>query len=282
MPTLTTPVRDRLVTARGLPFHLREWGEPGGPAPAVLLLHGLTGNAWEWDPIASALAHEHHVIALDQRGHGDSARADDYAAAEMAQDLAALVPALGLERPAIVGHSMGGVNGLLLAAAHPELVSRLAIVDIGPQSLAPDVGDAWAASLHAAAHATYATPEEAHAEWRARNPRAREQELMHFIVHNLRRGDDGRWRWRFDAAKLASFFTPAPTEQALWDALARVACPALVVRGRHSGVLSARTAARMADTLPDGRLVELADGAHDLTVEQPGALTDALAWFLAP
>lgn len=279
MATLTTPVRDLHVSARDLRFHLREWGEPG--APAVLLLHGLTGNAWEWDPIAAALAPTRHVLAIDQRGHGASAWASDYAVEQMAEDLAALLSALGLERTAIAGHSMGGLNGLLLAAAHPARVERLALVDIGPDSLSPAAGAAWRAALQAAAEATYATPREACAEWQRGNPRARAHELMHFVAHNLHEDDDGRWRWRFDAAGLTSFLAQAPGEQALWDAVARVACPALVIRGEHSGVLSPATVARMADTLADGRHAEIADGAHDLTVEQPAALADALTRFLA-
>jgi pimeloyl-ACP methyl ester carboxylesterase len=126
--------RDEMVIAGGLRFHYRSRGGMG--APAVLLLHGLTGNAWEWDPMAAVLSRRFHVIALNQRGHGASARAGDYAARRMVDDLARITAALGVNSLAIVGHSMGALNGFLFAARHPDLVNRLLIVDFGPDSMA--------------------------------------------------------------------------------------------------------------------------------------------------
>jgi pimeloyl-ACP methyl ester carboxylesterase len=102
------PAQDTLVTANGLRLHVRQWGRVD--ASPVLLLHGLTGNAWEWDPIAASLANRYHVLAVDQRGHGASAWASDYAPDRMVEDIDAIVSAFGPGRLNIVGHSMGGIK----------------------------------------------------------------------------------------------------------------------------------------------------------------------------
>ena len=177
---MTTPTtidtRDELVIAGGPRFHYRAWGDSS--APTVLLLHGLTGNAWEWDPIAAVLARRFHVLAFNQRGHGASAWASDYAAERMVDDLTRVTAALGLESVGLVGHSMGALNGFLFAARHPVLVKRLVIVDFGPDSMSPAARTEWSAYLRAAGQATYSDPREALAEWHAANPRARERELL--------------------------------------------------------------------------------------------------------
>lgn len=271
--------QDAFVTANGLRLHVREWGSVD--ASPVLLLHGLTGNAWEWDPIADALADRYHVLALDQRGHGMSAWASDYAPDRMVEDIDAIVSALGLGRLSIVGHSMGGINAYLYTARHPEVVERLVIVDIGPDSITPAAAALWHDALRASAGATYGEPEEAVAEWRAANPRAREPELRHFVRYNLGQDVDGGWRWRFDGAHLGSFITGAPDAAEQWTALQGVTCPTLVIRGADSEVLRASSAARMVRELARGDVVEIPLAGHDLTVEHPEALRAHVRRFLA-
>src|SRR5262249_20512706 len=124
---------DQCATVNGLALHYVEWGAPS--APPVVLLHGITGHATTWDHLAGVLADRHRVIALDQRGHGDSAPAPDgdYGVAAMAGDLAAFVDRLGLGSFALVALSMGGRVAMAYAGGgHVERVSRLVLVDIGP------------------------------------------------------------------------------------------------------------------------------------------------------
>ena len=123
---------ERTVRVNGITLHYLDWGP--ADAPPVLLLHGITGYARVWDHLAARLVPERRVIALDQRGHGDSDPApdDDYRVGAMADDVAAFAESLQLSRFALVGHSMGGRIAIKYAGDHAARLGRLAIVDIGP------------------------------------------------------------------------------------------------------------------------------------------------------
>src|SRR5205809_731761 len=123
---------DRSLVLHGQRYHFLDWGAP--TAPAVVLLHGITGHARTWDDEARALAARYRVLALDQRGHGDSDPAPDgdYTVTTMAADLAAFADALRLRHFSVVGLSMGGRVAIAFAGSQPERVERLIVVDIGP------------------------------------------------------------------------------------------------------------------------------------------------------
>ncbi|MCX6022267.1 MAG: alpha/beta fold hydrolase, partial [Chloroflexi bacterium] len=101
-----------------LRLHYAHWGGPEG-APPLLLLHGLSANARTWDEFATAASVRYRVVALDQRGHGDSGWSPSaaYGTFDHMSDLALLLDHLDWEQAAIVGSSMGGRNALALAAA---------------------------------------------------------------------------------------------------------------------------------------------------------------------
>ncbi len=101
-------------------------------APPVVLLHALGLNASDWDAVARALAGDWRVYALDQRGHGSSARPGSYSFEAMRDDLRDFLDAVGTQRVRLVGHSMGGTVAYLFAEAWPERVERLVVEDTGP------------------------------------------------------------------------------------------------------------------------------------------------------
>jgi pimeloyl-ACP methyl ester carboxylesterase len=108
--TLTTPTT-------GLLLHYRDWGGAGQP---IVLLHGLASSARIWDLVAPRLTRSGRVIAVDQRGHGLSAKPDDgYDYTSIVADVAGLVQALDLAPPVVVGHSWGASVALAYAAATP-------------------------------------------------------------------------------------------------------------------------------------------------------------------
>ncbi len=90
-----------------------------GTGPPVILVHGITENSSAWGPVADRLAEEFEVFAIDLRGHGRSGRADDYGLAAMAGDVAAVMIDAAIQRPHLVGHSLGGVVVSAVGAAGP-------------------------------------------------------------------------------------------------------------------------------------------------------------------
>jgi pimeloyl-ACP methyl ester carboxylesterase len=137
LPTdLTVPVAD------GVRLHVRHWPAHGGPP--FLLVHGLSSNARLWDETAVHLADAGHpVYAVDLRSHGESdAPESGYDTATAAADLADLVAALQLPAAVVAGQSWGGNVVVRLAAAHPEAVTALALVDGGWIDLSREF-DSW-------------------------------------------------------------------------------------------------------------------------------------------
>src|SRR4051812_26692621 len=99
-------VRDETIMLNGLRFHYRDWGDRA--APPLVLLHAYTMHARTWDTVARGLAHRFRVLALDQRGHGESEWSSDYHEQRLIADMAAFADALGLATSPVVGFSIGG------------------------------------------------------------------------------------------------------------------------------------------------------------------------------
>ncbi|HVB74126.1 MAG TPA: alpha/beta hydrolase [Ktedonobacteraceae bacterium] len=124
-----SPVRDEYVIAGDLTFHYVQWGEQGSP---VICVHGITANAYCFQALADELSSTHRVFAYDLRGRGDSDKPESgYSIPIHAEDLAAIIEALELDLPVVVGHSLGAMIGLYFAAHYPEHLSKLVLMDGG-------------------------------------------------------------------------------------------------------------------------------------------------------
>jgi 3-oxoadipate enol-lactonase len=124
-------VSERLeITVDGVRLACHLWG--AADAPALVLLHGLGGQASTWDTVAPELARSFRVLAIDLRGHGDSDRPGDYSFELMRDDVLGVLGQLGLDRVSLLGHSMGGTVAYLIAQQEPDRISRLILEDTPP------------------------------------------------------------------------------------------------------------------------------------------------------
>lgn len=269
---------DRWIRLNGLTLHYLEWGVPN--SSPLVLLHGFTGHARSWDHFAEAMADRFRVLALDQRGHGDSDRASDgdYRIASMARDLETFVDALCPGRFNLLGLSMGGRVAIAYAGAHPERVERLVLVDIGPE-IAPE-GLTRIRTFVSAIPEEVDSEEQAYQLLRAAAPRYSEPLLRHRAKWSFRQAPNGKLAWKYDKVLRDQAREGNRDIPNLWPDLARITCPTLIVRGIESDVLSPQIAKRMLETLKDGRLVEVPEAGHTVPGDQPEAFARIVRQFL--
>ncbi len=273
------PFLDRSVSVNGLTLHYVEWGAPH--ARPLVLLHGITGHARTWDRLAPELSRHFRVLALDQRGHGDSdgAPGADYRVAAMADDLASFVDKLGLGTFTLLGLSMGGRVAIAYAGTHPARVERLVIVDIGPDIHLP--GLERIRGMMSEAPERIGSEEQAVEYVRRANPRYDEVELRQRVIHGLRRLADGTLTWKYDRALREMMRAGGRRDPIdLWEPLGRIACPTLLVRGAESDILSPEIAKTMLERLPDGRLVEVEGAGHTVPGDRPREFARVVRSFL--
>ena len=269
----------RFMDVNGLRLHYVDWGNPS--APPLVLLHGHGSNLHTFDQLADRLRRDWRVIALDQRGHGDSDWASDgYDGERFVADFTDFASAAGLGRFSLLGHSMGGLVAMAYAAANPEAVERLVIVDIGPE-----IGREGTESVR---RQTVEAPEEfdsledVYSFLRAADPEPPDGMLRYRAKYGARRFENGKWGWKYDRAlRSPSGQSRLPDPEVLWAALASIPCPTLVVRGERSQVLDAAVADRMERTLPHGRSVEVENAGHRITLDNLDGLEREVRAFLS-
>ena len=268
------PARDGTAVLGGLRFHFLDWGTAG--RPPLLLLHGGAQTAHSWDEVAPELAADHHAVALDQRGHGDSDRAPDgvYRRADFVADVRGFLEDRGWPAATLIGLSMGGLNAIAFAASHPERVRGLVVVDVAP-TVERAGRDAIGRQL---TRRDFDSFEEAVAAAHAFNPRRTLENIRERLRHALRQTPDGRWTYKFDPA----VFGAADLElEALWEEVRRIRAPTLLVRGAESPILAAETAERFRRELPGCTVAEVSGAGHSVMGDNPIGFVAAVRPFLA-
>ncbi len=246
--------------------------EHGTGAPLVIL-HGLFGSARNWQAIAKRLAPAYHVYALDLRNHGGSPWSEAMSYADMAEDVQAFIEGRGLERPVVLGHSMGGKAAMVFALAHPALVRALIVVDIAPVAY-PHSFLPYVQAMQGVDLASIARREQVEAALAQRIPDAG---IRQFLLQNLRYRE-GRYAWRLNLEALTSNM-PELLDFPSVDAGAYDG-PALFLHGGRSTYLRPEHRQPIRRLFPQAKLHELTDAGHWLHVDQPQAFSDTVRGFL--
>jgi pimeloyl-ACP methyl ester carboxylesterase len=270
----------REVTVGRMRLHYLDWGNKH--LPTMVFLHGGALNAHTWDLCCLALREDYHCIALDQRGHGDSDWADDadYSIGAQLADTKGFVDKLGLDKFILVGMSLGAINALAFAIAHPERLNALVIIDAGPE--VRRTGSSRIRDFVTAVQETV-TVEAIIEKALEFNPRRDPVILRRSLMHNLRQQPDGTWKWKYDTRRFQSMGHEShrADRAALADGLARITCPTLVVRGGESDVFHEEDGIRLAQRLPDGKFVTVPRAGHTVQGDNPKDLVAELRRFLA-
>lgn len=278
---MTTQVQpqDKTVSANGINLHYLDWGN--ADAPTLLMAHGLRGHAHSWDDVSAALCQDYHVLALDQRGRGDSdwAPDGDYSGAAYVADLVGFCQALKLDSFILVGHSMGGRNSIAFASKHSDQLKKLIVVDIGP-TVDPAGGARITTEMQQ-------VPEEfdsldAVVEYMSKQNRfASDRVVRRRLQYATRELPNGKIGWRYDLAiREQRRNGTAPPAEDLWPMLPNISCPTLIVRGKQTDLLPAEVAQQMVATLPDASLVEIDQAGHMVFEDNPEDFIAAVKGWL--
>ena len=276
MTTVVEP-REQTIEARGLKFYYTEWDEPD--SPTVILLHGLSSMCRLWDPVAQALQDRYHVIALDQRGHGETSWPEEsaYATADYVGDLEALINLWQLETFDMIGHSMGGMNSIAYSARHPDSVRHLVVIDIVP-AFVREKRPGRELDKHISEHGHPELPdhETGLKLVRLTNQITPDAALNHRLKYLLKQLPNGKWQNKHDA-RVSYYWDPAD----LWGELPKVTAPVLIVRGGKSEVLRDQDAERMLQEFPNATLVDIAEAGHNVPEDRTEDFIAAVEPFLA-
>ena len=287
------PTSLRLRGADGLAIHALEWSREGTP---LVFLHGFSNEAHVWDDAAPAVAPYYRTLAFDLRGHGDSDRDPEhrYDYDYHVADLESALDELGIERLVLVGHSLGGRIAMRFAGKHPDRLAGLVIVDSAPEldvrgtvRISVDLQRGGASGGDGLSFASEAEYRDVLAR---AYPEVERPVLERMARHMLRRRGDGRFEPKLDPAwfrardgaeQQAARAREERLAREMWDALANVPCPTLVVRGAASDVMSPEVADRMVEeVLKHGRLAVVPRAGHSVMVDNPEGFTAALVGFV--
>ena len=273
--------RDDFVEANGMRFHYLDWGDR--ESPKVLLLHGFAQTCHSWDFVALSLSDRFHVVALDQRGHGDSdwAADGDYSPEAQQGDIAAVVEALGVQDFVLMGLSMGGRNAFTYTALHPDQVRALVVVDAAPENR-----PAGSENIRRFVEQEdeLDSVDEFVERVRRYNPHRPVEQIRGSIVNNLKQLPNGRWTWKYDRLLRSAGRRTAPDADAtrrLWGYVEGLRCPTLVVRGAKSDVIALETAEAMQRRIPNASLATVEGAGHLVMGDNPSGFESAVISFLS-
>ena len=274
-PLPPAPYTSHAVEAGGLKLNYLDYGT-AGRAP-MLCVHGGAAHAHWFDFIATGFVADHHVRAIDLRGHGDSGRgvAQDYVYARYAADLNEAIEKLDLRDFLLVGHSMGGMCSLFYAATYPGRVGKLVVIDSTFHMTEDRVSNLR--NVGSREGSSYASRDEFIARFRLRpaGTTAHSAVLRHLAEVSARQSEDGRWRPKFDRNVYAK---RVPIDGIpFWE---KIKTPALVVRGGRSPRISDETFAEIKKRCPQAELVAVANSDHHVTLDNPVGFVEAVRGWL--
>ena len=273
------PYRSCNIVLRRQRFHFLEWGAPD--AKPIVLLHGSHQSAHSWDLVSLHLAEGFRVLALDQRGHGDSewSRSWDYSNHTMSLDAAAFIKGMGLDKPIVMAHSMGGRNSMLLAKHNPGLLSGLVIVDVGPE-----ISDKGRQAISAFVRENEEFDDLEHFVRNVRkyDPYRSREHIERTVKYNMIQRADGKFVSKCDSnpRRAGAINVEAQQDNVSLDDAKAFDFPVLLVRGETSNILNPDAAERFRDALPQGKLVTVPDCGHNVHSQNTHGFIDVIDPFL--
>ena len=243
---------------------------------ALIILHGLFGSLSNWGWHSKQLAKTFAVYGLDLRNHGDSPHANALNYRVMADDVREFMRSAGIEECAFIGHSMGGKVAMQLALSHPELLTRLMVVDIAPVAYPPATDGQMDVLAGMEAMEVEALSSRKEAEQRL-VATIEDEATRKFVLTNLIRNEAGGYRWRLNLASIRDNYDRLREKPLLGEAFTK---PTLFVKGALSNYIQAQNEEEILDLFPRASVKTIMQAGHWLHAERPQAFQKIATDFL--
>ncbi|UQY45358.1 esterase [Erwinia sp. PK3-005] len=235
----------------------------------ILLIHGLFGSLDNLGVLARGLKADRPLIQVDVRNHGLSPRSDEMSYRAMAQDMLDTLDAHGIDKLAVIGHSMGGKIAMTMTALAPERIEQLVLVDIAPVDYRTRRHDEIFAAVNAVTAAQVQLRSEAASVMREI---LAEEGVIQFLLKSFHEG-----AWRFNVPALWDNYTAISG----WEEVPAWRGPALFIRGELSPYLDDIHRNALLAQFPAARAHVIAGAGHWVHAEKPDAVLRAVRRFLA-
>jgi len=242
-----------------------------GEGQPIIILHGLFGSSDNWVSIAKILATTNRVYLLDLRNHGKSFHSSDFTYQAMAEDIRLFIEEHSIEKPLIIGHSMGGKVAMHFAIKYPELPKGLVVVDISPRYY-PVHHQQILKGLHAIPIDLLKSRNEADQSLSEYIP---ELSMRHFLLKNLTRGTDGNFEWRINLSIISENI------ENVGEALVSGTYegPTLFIGGANSNYILPSDHDEIRQFFPKAEIMEIQEAGHWVHSEKPAEVTEAVEEF---
>lgn len=244
--------------------------DSGGDGPAVAFSHGLFMDESMFDPQVEALSDRYRCIAWDERGHGRTGEPPGpFSYWDSADDLAALLASLGVERAVLAGMSQGGFLSLRCALAHPELVRALILIDTQAGAEEPERLPGYQAMVD---------------NWVANGPDQPTLDVIAGLILGEGFADTPAWQDKWSKQSndnLVQVFTTLATREDIHDRLAEIDVPAIVIHGEADTSIPLDVARNLADGLPTTEFVIVPGAGHAANLSHPELVNPQIERFLA-
>lgn len=257
----------------------------GGSGPPLLCMHATGFHGRVWEPFVPRLREHFSIVALDQRGHGDSDKPDSgYDWVRFGEDVLTVVDHLGLDAPAGIGHSAGATALVIAETERPGTFSRLVLMD--PTAVPPEFrtvvrdGENPMSEQARKRRAVWNSHEEMMERLRNGSPLSgwREDFLRAYVTYGTVAREDGTFELKCPPEVEAQIYSSMPAHDG-WERMGRLGCPTLLLTGESSHMWGGGRSDLIAAQLRNGR-GEVIAGGHFFPMENPDETVDHALRFL--
>ena len=234
-----------------------------GEGPPLIVLHGLFGSSDNWYTLAKSFSAHFTVFLIDQRNHGQSPHTDEFNYSVLTEDLQEFIEEHKLQKPAIIGHSMGGKTAMNYAVRYGDNLGKLIVVDIVPKSY-PVHHDHILEGLMAVSAAALTSRNDADQVLSVYVPEAK---VRQFLLKNLSRKSEGGFEWKINVDainKNIEAMGSGMVQEGTYEG------PVLFVKGKRSDYYKEGDEERIKKIFPNATFAAL-DTGHWVQAENPEA-----------